>query len=146
MNPTKEQTERIDTLLGSKAAKPKGYYERGPAALHEEESQAPSDEAIIARYSFLEMLNDHIVINIDAFRYTGKIIIPDKAKHMPTKGLVVAVADNIKDIKVGDRVLISQFAGYLLKFENTPLARCISYSEVLSKLKKGAPDLESESA
>jgi len=92
------------------------------------------------------VLNNHIILKIDDFKYSGRIVIPDTAKHKPTKGLVVAVADDITDIKVGDKVLYSQFAGYLLKFEDTPLARCISYSEVLFVVAEESPVLESESA
>lgn len=95
---------------------------------------------------FKRVLNDHIIVQIDEFKYSGRIVVPDTAKRKPTKGVVVAVADNIKDIEIGDKVLFSQFAGYLLKFEDNPLFRCLGYSEVLSILNDDAPEIESEGA
>ncbi len=98
------------------------------------------------KWPFKKVLNGHLMIQIDEFKYSGRIVVPEIAKRKPTKGLVVGVADDITDIKVGDRVLYSQFAGYLLKFEDTPLVRCIGYAEVLSILWDDAPEVVSEGA
>jgi len=98
------------------------------------------------KWPFKRVLNDHLIVQIDEFRYSGRIVVPDSAKRKPTKGVVIAIADNIKDIEVGDKVLFSQFAGYLLKFEGTPAARCISYSEVLGIVDQSAPEIEEEGA
>jgi co-chaperonin GroES (HSP10) len=95
---------------------------------------------------FERMLNDHIAVVIDSFHYSGKLVIPENAKRQPTKGRVVAVADNIGDIQVGDRILYSQFAGYMLAFEGLPRMRILGYSEVLSILKRETPDILSEGA
>lgn len=104
-------------------------------------------EEMLKTFSFVDtMLNGHLLVKIDSFQYKGKIIIPDQAKRQPTKGIVVAVASDITDIKVGDRVLYSQFAGYLLKFGDTPICRCLGYAEVLGKLKVDAPILSVEGA
>ncbi len=121
-------------------------YTRAPASMVVEEKKE-TDEQLIAHYAFFKrMLNGHLIIHIDNFKYKGRIIIPEKLKHKPTKGIVVAIASGITDIVVGDRVVISQFAGYLLKFEGTPAARCISYSEVLGIVDQGAPEIEEEGA
>ncbi len=98
------------------------------------------------KWPFKRVLNDHLIVQIDEFRYSGRIVVPETAKRKPTKGMVIAVADNIKDIEVGDKVLFSQFAGYLLKFEDTPLLRCLGYSEVLAILNPDSPEIESEGA
>ena len=95
-------------------------------------------------HPFERVLNSHLAVVIDGFQYSGKVIIPETAKRKPTKGRVVALADNITDIKVGDRVLYSQFAGYLLIFEGLPQIRMIGYEEVLGILKKNTPELVSE--
>jgi chaperonin GroES len=95
-------------------------------------------------HPFERLLNSHIAVAIDKFVYSGSIVIPEVAKRRPTKGLVVAVADNVTDIKVGDRVLYSQFAGYLLIFENMPAMRMLGYEEILGILKKDSPELVSE--
>ena len=112
--------------------------------------EEPPLEDIVKSFGFLEeVLNDHIFVRIDNFQYKGSIIIPEKNKRSPTKGLVVAVAKNVEDtygIHIGDRVLFSQFAGYLLKFEDTPICRCLGYAELLGKLRKDSPVLTVEGA
>lgn len=95
---------------------------------------------------FKRMLNGHLAVEIDDFRYSGKIVIPENAKRKPTKGRVVAVADDITDIKLGDKVLFSQFAGYLLVFDGMPKMRAIGYAEVLAVLNEDAPEVLSEGA
>jgi len=107
---------------------------------------SPIIEETTTKWPFKRILNDHLIVQIDEFKYSGRIVVPDSAKRKPTKGIVVAIADNIKDIEIGDKVLFSQFAGYLLKFEDTPLLRCLGYSEVLSILNDDAPAIESEGA
>lgn len=98
------------------------------------------------KHPFKKVLNGHIIIRIDEFRYTGNLIIPEVAKRKPTKGRVIAVADDITDIVVGDCVLYSQFAGYLLSFEGMPLMRTLGYSEVLAILEENAPEMSAEGA
>jgi chaperonin GroES len=93
---------------------------------------------------FERLLSSHIAVVIDKFVYSGKIIIPDNAQRRPTKGRVVAIADNITDIKVGDYVLYSQFAGYLLIFGGLPAMRMLGYEEILGILKKNSPELVAE--
>lgn len=103
-------------------------------------------EDVVKAFSFIKrVVNSHIIVRIDDFKYKGQIIIPDKAKRQGTKGRVVALDDvNITDIKVGDHILYSQFAGYLLKFGDTPVARCLGYAEVLSVLHEDIPELSLE--
>jgi chaperonin GroES len=100
----------------------------------------------MTKWPFKRVLNDHLIVQIDEFKYSGRIVVPETAKRKPTKGVVVAIADNIKDIAIDDKVLFSQFAGYLLKFEDTPLLRCLGYSEVLAILNPDSPEIESEGA
>lgn len=97
-------------------------------------------------WPFKRVLNNHLIVQIDQFQYTGKLVVPDSIKRKPTTGHVVALADDITDIQVGDKILYSQFAGYLLKFSGIPLGRMINYSEVIGVLEEEAPDLESEGA
>jgi chaperonin GroES len=106
----------------------------------------PSAEAPVTTHPFKRVLNDHLIVQIDTYKYTGRIIVPETAKRKPTKGVVIAVADNVKDIQVGDKILYSQFAGYLLKFGDLPTFRCIGYSEVLAILNEDAPEIEAEGA
>jgi chaperonin GroES len=95
-------------------------------------------------HPFARIMNGHIVIAVDGFHYSGRLTIPEVAKRKPTKGKVIAVADNITDVKIGDRILYSQFAGYALGFEGLPIMRIIGYEEVLAILKEKTPDLVSE--
>ena len=147
---SKETFEVVDRRLGEKhydEEKDKANREKiTPASLFAEEPTL-TDEEIINKYSFVKkMLNSHLLIHLDQFKYHGRIIIPEKQKHKPTKGLVVKIADDITDIKVGDRVVISQYAGFLLKFESVPVARTISYSEVIFIVEQNSPAIEEEGA
>lgn len=93
---------------------------------------------------FKKVLNNHIIIKIDKFKYVGRIKVPQGSQGKPTTGTVVAIADGNEDIAVGDKILYSQFAGYLLKFAGLPLLRCIGRDEVLSTLNEDSPDIETE--
>lgn len=104
------------------------------------------ENTLNVKWPFKRVLNGHLMIKIDNFKYGGRILIPDKAQASPTKGNVVGLADDITDIKLGDKILYSQFAGYLLKFDDTPALRCIGYNEVLAILNDDAPELEKEGA
>jgi co-chaperonin GroES (HSP10) len=96
------------------------------------------------RLPFEEIFNNHIIVSVDRYERPkgSKIILPQKAKGNSTKGDVLAIADgNSMGLKIGDKILYSQFAGYLLVFEGLPPLRVIGYDEVLGKLKKNAPEM-----
>lgn len=76
----------------------------------------------------LKPLHDRILVQRVEEKTTtkGGIIIPDTAKEKPAEGKVIAVgegktADDGKriamDVKVGDRVLFSKYAGNDIKLE-----------------------------
>lgn len=50
----------------------------------------------------------------------GGIIIPDAAKEKPTEALVVAVGKGCEEVKVGDRVLFSKYAGNEIVVNDAP--------------------------
>jgi chaperonin GroES len=50
----------------------------------------------------------------------GGIIIPDAAKEKPTEALVVAVGSGCTEVKVGDRVLFSKYAGNEIVVNEVP--------------------------
>lgn len=101
-------------------------------------------EAPETKLPFKRVLNGHLIVQIDEFRYSGRLVIPEVAKRKPTKGKVLAVADNVTDIAVGDIVLYSQFAGYLLTFAGLPLMRTLGRDEVLAILNDDAPEIVAE--
>jgi co-chaperonin GroES (HSP10) len=118
-------------------------HHEGLAEMADRDSQQIS----VVKWGFVKrVLNTHLIVQIDQFQHTGRILVPDSSKRKPTTGHVVAVASDIKDIEVGEKILFSQFAGYLLKFEDMPLARMIGYSEVIAVLHENAPDLNLEGA
>lgn len=76
----------------------------------------------------IKPLNDRILVKrLEAEdKSKGGIIIPDTAKERPNQGRVIAVGDGAKDkegkrmpvqIKVGERILFSSYAGTELKLE-----------------------------
>ncbi len=80
----------------------------------------------------LKPLNDRVVVKrIEEEQKTaGGIIIPDTAKEKPIQGEVIAVGNGKimddgsrrpLDVKVGDRVLYSKYAGTDIKVEDEEL-------------------------
>lgn len=61
------------------------------------------------------------------------IIIPDNAKEKPQQGEVFAVAKDISDIKVGDKVVFGKYAGSEIKLENENYL-ILSYEDILGIL------------
>ena len=117
-------------------------HHEGVAELADRDNEAKPQR----KWPFKRVLNGHIIVQIDSFERKGSIIVPDSAKRKPTTGHVVAIASDITDIKVGERILYSQYAGYLLKFEGLPYGRMLSYTEVIGVLNEDAPELLEEKA
>lgn len=76
----------------------------------------------------LKPLNDRVVVKRteEEQKTVGGIIIPDTAKEKPARGEVLAVGNGKLmedgsrrplDVKVGDRVLFSKYAGNEIKVE-----------------------------
>lgn len=125
-------------------AKTDGRIDAPVAMLHEEQ-EPPLD---MSQLPFKKILNNKLVIHIDPYtRPKGqRVHAPDVAKRSPTKGTVVAIAQGILDIEVGDKILYSQYAGYLLRFAGLPLFRVIGYEEVISVLNENTPEISMEGA
>jgi chaperonin GroES len=45
------------------------------------------------------------------------LVIPDSAKEKPQEGTVLAIGDEVKIVKVGDRVMYGKFVGFDLKLD-----------------------------
>jgi len=80
----------------------------------------------------LEPLQDRIVVKRleEEQKTAGGIIIPDTAKERPQQGKVMAAGDgkfrdngtrSPLDVKVGDRILFSKYAGTDIKVEGEEL-------------------------
>jgi co-chaperonin GroES (HSP10) len=93
---------------------------------------------------FKKVINGHIVLEVAEFKYEGKIVIPETAKRSPTKGKVIAKADDITSVELGDIVLFSQFAGYPLIFQGQHKMRVIGIDEVIAILHEDSPELEAQ--
>ena len=48
----------------------------------------------------------------------GGIIIPDTAKEKPQSGKVEAVGDDVKSLKVGDKILFDRYSGSKINIDN----------------------------
>jgi co-chaperonin GroES (HSP10) len=92
---------------------------------------------------FKKILNGHIIVQVNEFSHKGRIIVPDTAQRKPTTGRVIAKAEDVEQVEIGDKLLYSQFAGYALHFEGYPMMRNISQEEVLAILNEDAPEIES---
>ncbi|MDE7174867.1 MAG: co-chaperone GroES [Helicobacter sp.] len=45
------------------------------------------------------------------------IIIPDNAKEKPLEGIIQAIGSEVKDVKVGDKVVFGKYSGTEVKLE-----------------------------
>jgi len=48
----------------------------------------------------------------------GGLYIPDTAKEKPQSGKVEAVGDEVKSLKVGDKILFDKYSGSKIKLDN----------------------------
>ncbi|MBC8872296.1 MAG: co-chaperone GroES [Planctomycetes bacterium] len=80
----------------------------------------------------LQPLGDRVVVERDESEdvTTGGIVLPDSAKDKPARGVVVSIGDGklLDDgsrgglqVKVGDRVIFSSYAGETFKIDDDEL-------------------------
>ena len=50
----------------------------------------------------------------------GGLILPDALQEMPNQGTVVAIAEVVEDLKVGDVVLFGQHSGFQVVIDGNP--------------------------
>jgi len=113
------------------------------ATLLLDRKQIPVDWTKV-NWPFEEIYGDHLLVQISEFEYHGALEIPEDSKRDPTMGRVVMIGSEVTDINTGEKVLYSQFAGYLLKFEGVPKCRILGRAEVLGRVKENAPKLVME--
>lgn len=93
---------------------------------------APKDKKKPAKSLRLQPLGDRVVIEREESesRTAGGIVLPDTAKDKPSRGRVISVGDGkMSDsgkrtplqVKVGDRVLFSTYAGDSIKVADQEL-------------------------
>ena len=86
------------------------------------------------RTKILEPLPDRIIMKIDKFQYHGRLVIPQTAQRMPTTGVVESVGDRVKDVKVGDHIVVPVYSGTLVKFAGVAAYRVLDEREILCKI------------
>ena len=77
----------------------------------------------------IKPLGDRVVIKVSEgdIKTASGIVLPDTAKEKPQEGTVVAVSEGkyaegkkvALDVKVGDKVIFSKYAGTDVKFDGT---------------------------
>ena len=82
----------------------------------------------------LKPLGDRVVIQVskEEEKMTGGILIPGSAKEKPQEGLVAAVGEGAwfegkrvpMDVKVGDKVIYSKYAGNEIKVDGEEYLIC----------------------
>jgi chaperonin GroES len=85
----------------------------------------------------LQPLADRIVLEqLDSEEKTASgIILPDSAKEKPSEGKVLAVGSDVKEVKVGDRVLYSKYGPNEVKVDGKELM-IAKEEDVLAVIKK----------
>jgi co-chaperonin GroES (HSP10) len=117
----------------------------------------------------IEAAPGKVVVQSDDFKYTGKIVIPDKAKRRPTTGTIVAIGygvgrwetkevfvkkdeatgeDLFKDestfiptFHVGQRVVCGMYSGVVVKIKEQPMFLILNQDEILCTV-SGEAELE----
>lgn len=82
-----------------------------------------------------------VIVQEDAFRYEGRIVIPEKAQRRPTVGKIIAVADDITEWSVGEKVVYGLYSGTVINFKGQPAFRILGRDEILATV-IGNPELE----
>jgi len=95
-----------------------------------------------------------ILLREDSFKYTGRIVIPDKAERRPTTGVVTAVGEGVGKYEteevedpnggtsrietkftpychVGDRLIYGLYAGTVINIKGQPVYRVLNTDEPL---------------
>jgi len=85
----------------------------------------------------LQPLADRIVLEqLDSEEKTASgIILPDSAQEKPSEGKVLAVGPDVKEVKVGDRVLYGKYGPNEVKVDGTELM-IAKEEDVLAIIKK----------
>lgn len=96
--------------------------------------EAPREE-VLPESPFTEMSSGHVCVQAEGFKYSGRLAIPESAKRNSTAGRIVDASPDSKYNR-GDRILYSQFAGYLFNFKGATGMRVMGESEILGRLKE----------
>jgi len=68
----------------------------------------------------LQPLDDRIVVRSSEPEETtvSGLVIPDTAKEKPQSGKVEAIGDEVKSLKVGDKILFDRYSGSKINIDN----------------------------
>lgn len=78
---------------------------------------------------YLTPVGARLVVKRDGFKYSGRLVIPDKAKQMPTTGVVVATGEGLESY-LGKRILWNFLSGSPVTFRNRPAYQILNIEEV----------------
>jgi co-chaperonin GroES (HSP10) len=96
---------------------------------------------------FIDPCGARLAVKEDAFKYEGRLVIPEVSKRRPTTGTVMAIGPDVPDgaFTIGDRVVYAQFSGVLLEFKQQPACRMLGCDEIQGKI-PGNEELDLEKA
>lgn len=95
----------------------------------------------------LEPLPGRIVLQMDVFNYSGRIIVPENARRLPSTGHVIAVGEGVTAVKIGDQVVVPMYSGTGLSMrdkktqQNHAPMRVVTAEEILVKLLEDTAEL-----
>lgn len=81
-------------------------------------------------------LGDRVLVEVvkEEKKTASGIIIPDTAKEKPSRGKIVAISEDVKNINVGDNVIFTKYAGTELKLDNKDYL-VVNIKDILGLLK-----------
>jgi chaperonin GroES len=74
-----------------------------------------------------------LVIEYDTFKYSGSLVIPERAKVKPTTGIVIATGEGLEQW-LGKRVLFGMYSGTPVKFHNRQAWLVCQIEEVIAEV------------
>lgn len=105
-------------------------------AQYDEKAKAES----LPESPFVGMNSSQVCVKSEGFKYKGSIIVPKTSERPSTAGRVVDAGPDClvagRQLVRGERILYSQFAGYLFNFKGASGMRVMGNSEVLGRLKE----------
>lgn len=64
----------------------------------------------------------------------GLIVVPQEQERRPASGIITSIGPQVKTLKVGERVMYSNFAGNAINFKQKSVMRVMAEKEVMCKL------------
>ena len=74
------------------------------------------------------------IVEREGFKYEGRLVIPEKAKQLPTIGRIIAVGDPDHEFMLGQRIIWARYSGVPISITGKPKYDVFAYEEILCEV------------